>query len=278
MGMPNHLLLVRHGQSVGNVATKAAAAGDLQFYTDSFMTTPGHQWRLTEIGRAQAAAAGAWIRSSVAPRFDRYYVSPFVRTQETAAHLGLPDASWMLNRALRERDWGDIGSLPRSEFESRPEYQRNAVMKRHDPLYWRPPGGESIAGVAEDRVRNVLSTLHRECTGQSVVAVSHGELIKAFRLVIERMDDVRFDEIDADDDEHPKNGEVFHYTRIDPATGIQAARLAWLQRARPVATDTVWRMEVRPFSAISFSHYSNDELLSQVGLVQPLFDNHEQHT
>lgn len=32
MGMPNNLVLVRHGQSEGNVAVEAAKKGDLSFY------------------------------------------------------------------------------------------------------------------------------------------------------------------------------------------------------------------------------------------------------
>ena len=58
MTMPNDLVLVRHGESEGNVATEAAKSGDHHLFTDAYMTTPGHQWRLTERGRYQAATIG----------------------------------------------------------------------------------------------------------------------------------------------------------------------------------------------------------------------------
>ncbi len=273
--MPNHLILVRHGESEGNVATDAAKVGDTRFYTDEFITTPGHQWRLTATGRAQAAAAGAWIAAHTPGMFDRYYVSPYVRTRETAGHLALKGAQWRLNRALRERDWGDIGSLTRTEFETRPEYTLNAWMKTHDPLYWRPPGGESIASVAEDRVRNILDTLHRECSERAVIAVAHGELIAALQLVLERLDDDEFKRVDADKTEKIHNCEIFHYTRIDPHTGRQAARLTWLRRARPVARDGIWRIEPRPWRELEFTTYTNDELLEQVEHVPALFATHQ---
>ena len=276
MAMPKNLVLVRHGESEGNIATKAAENGDTRWYTDSFITTPGHQWRLTARGRAQAAASGAWIRTNVADRFDRYYVSPFVRTKETADHLDLPGSRWALNRALRERDWGDIGTLPRNEFESRPEYALNAWLKAHDPLYWRPPGGESIAGVAEDRIRNVLSTLHRECEGQDVIAVAHGEVMWAFRLVLERLDDARFVELDADQGEKIHNCAVLHYTRVDPVSGDLEPRLTWLRRAHPIIEpDGTSTMHVEPWLRIPFRTYSSDELLAQVAAVPTLFAEHQ---
>lgn len=278
MAMPNDLVLVRHGESEGNVATNAAKAGDDARYTDEFITTPGHQWRLTERGRAQAAVAGAWLAGGVIERFDRYYVSPYVRTKETAGHLGLPDASWRLNRALRERDWGDIGTVPHREFNQRPEFALNAWMKRNDPLYWRPPGGESIAGVAEDRVRNVLSTLHREATGQRVIMVAHGELMWAARLVLERMDDDRFMVLDADKAHKIHNCAVLHYTRLDPASGVQAPRLSWLRRSHPVvdsADPSDWHMQVGDWEPIVFAGRSNAELLAAVETVRPLFPDQQ---
>lgn len=274
MGMPNDLILVRHGESEGNVATNAAKIGDNTRYTDEFITTPGHQWRLTELGRAQAAVSGAWLREHVTAHFDRCYVSPYVRTRETAGHLALPDARWMQNRALRERDWGDIGSVLHDEFNVRPEFALNAWMKRHDPLYWRPPGGESIAGVAEDRVRNVLSSLHRETTGQRVIAVTHGEAMWAFRIVLERMDDERFIVLDSDRSHKIRNCAVLHYTRIDPVTGVQAKRLSWLRRSHPVVDSDNpqdWHMSVGEWEPLEFATHSNAELLAGVARIPTLF-------
>lgn len=271
MGMPNDLVLIRHGQSEGNVATEAAKSGDTGWYTDQFTTTPGHQWRLTTKGREQARAAGLWVQQHIAERFDRYYVSPYVRTRETAAHLDLPGAGWSLNRALRERDWGDIGSLPKDEFESRPEYKLNAWLKANDPLYWVAPNGESIAHVAEDRVRNVLSTLHRETTGQRVVCVTHGECMWAFRLVLERLNDEEFAQMDADKSEKIHNCEVLHYTRLDPQSGAQAPRLSWLRRAHPVRVGDQWVMEESPWREVEFRTYTNADLLTQVDSVPSLF-------
>jgi broad specificity phosphatase PhoE len=271
MGMPHDLVIVRHGESEGNVATTAAKHGNHEYYTDEFMTTPGHQWRLTKKGRAQAGAMGSWL-SGQGFSFDKHFVSPFVRTRETAAHLGLEEAKWSLNRALRERDWGDIGSLSKQVYETSEMYKENLWMQKNDPLYWTPPGGESIAQVAEDRVRNVLSTLHRECDGKRVLMVSHGEAMWAFRIVLERLNDEEYMALDGDKSERIVNCQAMHFTRLDPATGHQAPRLSWVRHARPVLVGEDWVVEVTPWREIEFKSYSNEELLAQVADVPYLIE------
>ena len=279
--MPRDLVLVRHGESEGNLATQAVREGDLRFYTDAFTTTPGHRWRLTATGRTQAQTIGAWLRGEFtpaqpdAPGFDLAMVSPYVEARETAAHLALPDAAWVSNRAMRERDWGDIGSMAREEFESDPRFVENARMKRHDPLYWVAPGGESIAQVAEDRVRNVLDTLHREASRLQVLAVTHGELIWATRLVLQRWSDEKFAARDSDPHYRIGNGQAVHYTRTDPRTGRFAPRLAWVCTATPYPlSDGTWTVQVSPWSAFIRRSESNEDLLSSVHTVPHLYTNH----
>ena len=295
MPMPNDLVLVRHGESDGNVVTHAARQGDLTGYTEAFATTPGHQWRLTAMGRLQAAVIGAWVTQTFpalttdqagvaapgvddravgdAPErpgtsFDRCYVSPYVRTRETAGHMGLPGSRWLMNRALRERDWGDIGSMPRQRFAA--NYPDNARMKERDPLYWAPPGGESIAHVAEDRVRNVLATLQRECEGGSVLMVTHGELMWAFRMVLERWNDEDFCRYDKDEAQKIHNCMAWHYTRVNPVTGAIASRLSWVRSATPVIVDGRASVVVTPFRYFPFAGLSSEELLTSVENVPSL--------
>jgi len=58
--MPNDVVLVRHGESEGNVVVEAGKTDDRRHFTDEFMTTPGHLWRLT-MGRARPVRAdGLW--------------------------------------------------------------------------------------------------------------------------------------------------------------------------------------------------------------------------
>ena len=272
--MPSDLVLVRHGESEGNVAMAAAKGGDLSLFTDAYATTPGRQWRLTDRGRQQAAAIGGWLRQEfpttkeLGAGLDWFYASPYVRTRETAAHLGLPGARWLLNRGLRERDWGDIGSMDTAAF--RRDYPQNARIRDMDPLYWRPPGGESIAQVAEDRVKNVLATLHREADGQRVIAVNHGEMMWAFRLQLERWNDEEFLEQDRKTKIH--NCHVLHYTRVDPTTRRQSARLSFVREAWPQdRSDGKWVVETTEWRPVSRRTLSNDDLLTDIADVPQLF-------
>lgn len=289
MTMPLHLVAVRHGESEGNVAARAARAGDLSAFTDEFVTTPGHQWNLTETGIAQAWAIGSWLGAAArngelgaeldggAP-FERAYVSPYVRTAQTAGHLGRTsglDLIWFKNRAIRERDWGDIGTTPMHDFAER--YPDNARQASIDPLYWVPPGGESIAHVAENRVRNFLDTLHREATG-AVLAVTHGEFMQALRLVLERIDDSGFTDIRTGEN-RLGNGEALHYTRVNPEPGPHHGELAnslrWVRRARPILLDGThtgtaleaasageWGVSTTPWRRIEFAAYTGDDLIA----------------
>lgn len=260
MAMPNDLVLVRHGHSEGNLAVERSKAGDDSFYTPDFTERPGHQWRLTEEGRDQARQAGGWIIENLGG-FDRYYVSPYVRTKETAALLGIPGADWRIDPRLRERDWGDIGALPRKRFLE--EYPRNATMKEADSLYWRPPSGESIMDVRL-RVRNLLDTLHREMAGQRVLVVTHGEFMWAARAELEYMSDMEWLAADKDPTQKIHNTQVLQYTRLDPASEVQNQYLHWVRSVCP------WMQEVGfEWTEIDRRRYSNEELLDQVSEVTP---------
>ena len=122
--------------------------------------------------------------------FDRYLVSPYVRTRETAATMALPKAKWEETRVLRERSWGEINTITKDDFKT--NYARNWMFKNTDPLYWRPPAGESIADVAENRVHNLLTSLNRKSDAESVVMVSHGDLMLALMLTLEDLSDEEF--------------------------------------------------------------------------------------
>lgn len=261
MSMPNKLILVRHGHSEGNLAVDLSKQGDDSFYTPDFRERPGHQWRLTDEGRDQARQAGAWILQNIG-EFDRYYVSPYIRTKETAALLDLPNAKWRIDSRLRERDWGDIGSLPRKEFLE--EYPRNAFIKNTDSLYWRPPGGESIMDVRM-RMRSLLDTLHREMADQRVLIVTHGEFMWSARAELEYMSDEEWLSADKDPSQKIHNTQVIEYRRSDPHTGEQDKYVRWVRSICP------WMKHISfDWTQIDRKRFSNEDLLTQVNKVSPL--------
>lgn len=243
MAMPNHFVLVRHGESEGNYvreAFKEGREGDLAYLIYQFRERPGYEWRLTPKGVEQANAAGKWMKEHIIgkyglPGFDRYFYSPHRRTVETAGHLGIPDAEWRINRMLRERSWGLMENLT-DENEHKQHYPDNYKWMLRDRLNWAPPGGESIAQVADVRVRGVLDTVHRDHDAKNIDSVccsTHGEWIWAARLVLGYMFNEEWQAAKDDPLEKIRNCQVVHFTRLDPITTKPAPYLRWMRSVCP---------------------------------------------
>jgi len=258
--MPVDVVFVRHGRSEGNEAREQSKEGDNSSYTEEFRARRNRQWRLTDLGIAQARAAGAWIQKDVRPTFSRYYTSEYLRARETAAYLNLPDARWMQDILLRERSWGRADFvMPESErYEL---FSAELAARREDPCYWRPPEGESLAEVCL-RVERVLDGLRRTRSGGSCVVVTHEDVMWAAQFVLEGMTQDEWRERLFSDDPCDKihNGQVLHYTRRDPETGQRSDTLEWVRSVCPwdrSRSNDAWRhIEVRNFS--------NDELLDSL--------------
>ena len=67
------LVLIRHGESEGNVARKRSLGGDHSLFSGEFKHRHSARWRLTDRGREQAIAAGEWLQRENLVEFDRYY-------------------------------------------------------------------------------------------------------------------------------------------------------------------------------------------------------------
>lgn len=271
MALPAELVLVRHGESEGNFVKEAAKRGDTHHWSEEFAARRGPNLRLTLRGIAQAKAAGAWIREHIGERFDRYYTTFYDRAKETAGHLGLPDASWRVSAWLHERDWGEFDNLSPEELMSE-RVRRRLAGRKQAPLFWRPPGGESLIEVAL-RFDRLVQTLYRECDGGRVILVIHGEVMAAARVVLERMDVPEFNEwmrSTAPEDDID-NCQIFHYTRrIDPEDpGSDLARsLQWRRSVcpwDPARPSRSWERIQRP-------RFSNEELLEAVEAHPRLID------
>jgi NAD+ kinase len=267
--MPLDLVLVRHGESEGNLADRMSQAGDDSAWTPEFRARHSSQYRLTDRGREQALIAGAWIRANLGERFDRHLTSEYVRAMETAALLGLPGALWQAELYLRERDAGSLDSLATDEkFRRFPEAMEE---RERDAFYWRPPGGESLAEVCL-RVDRVLDTLRRAPTPERVIIVCHGEVMRAFRVRIERIPQHRYMELHAPADIRDQfhNCLVLHYTRRDPARPERVEdHLAWMRSTcpwDPSLSRNLWQPVTRP-------RHTDSELLRIVERVPRLLSD-----
>ncbi|KAF8413210.1 hypothetical protein HHK36_001186 [Tetracentron sinense] len=181
---PRRIILVRHGQSEGNV--------DESVYTKVADPKIG----LTEKGLVEAEECGKRIRELIerdgADDWKVYfYVSPYKRTLETLRGLGKafePSriAGVREEPRLREQDFGNFQDREKMRFEK-------AVRIRYGRFFYRFPNGESAADVY-DRITGFRETLRADIDigrfqppgernpNMNLVIVSHGLTLRVFLM------------------------------------------------------------------------------------------------
>ncbi|CCQ44920.1 phosphoglycerate mutase family protein [Pseudarthrobacter siccitolerans] len=182
------LLLVRHGESEGNVA-----ATDARLAGAEIIEVPARDAdvNLSGTGQEQAKALGtALARIAEDLRPDAVVSSPYARALQTA-EIAVETAGWHVkvrtDERLRDRELGILDRLTRLGVEKRfpEEAERREWLGK---MYYRPPGGESWADVAL-RLRSVLDELNSLGTGHRVMLVCHDAVIMLFRYVLEGMNE-----------------------------------------------------------------------------------------
>ncbi|MDS0278882.1 histidine phosphatase family protein [Halomicroarcula sp. S1AR25-4] len=139
--------------------------------------------RLTDRGREQARALGAWLADERA--IDRLVTSDLRRTRETAEQVretaaGLPDPT--VDSAWRERGFGVYqGFLAETLFERHPDHDPEESVSSLDAT---PEDAESVAAFC-DRVESALGDL-RTTVGpdETVLLVTHGGVVKVLLAAV----------------------------------------------------------------------------------------------
>ncbi len=232
----NGLWLLRHGQSLGNIANDASRTNpvDRLDIADRDMDVP-----LSDLGVEQAVAFGTWLGQEppeTAP--DVVVSSPYVRAAETARHV-IEAAGLQIDitsdERLREREFGILDLLThRGIVATHP-----AEATRRDRLgkfYYRPPGGESWVDVAL-RLRSLRDSLVREYADLRVLVVTHEVPIIITRYLVERLDEGTALELSRSGT--LANCSLTTYIRDDQG-GLLLERDAWtapLQQEQAVITD-----------------------------------------
>lgn len=239
MTLPMNFTLVRHGLSEANRIQKFLKTQDvdgLRNAVDIVEVLARHDStaRLSLRGVEQAEITGDWMRANMDP-FDRFYVSPHIRTRETAAHLKL-EGQWIVDDRFRERDWGEVANPNEDLTSSMTPLSKR--LKHMNEWYWKPQGGESLAEGVRARMESVMETLYRRGDRHhNVVVVSHGEFIRVAQFVIERMSPDHFNFTDTDPDYKVENTMVIEYTRQNPT------------RPADIRDEYKWRRATCPWDA-----------------------------
>lgn len=182
------LILVRHGQSVGNLAAESAERDQLE-RIDVPVRDPDVE--LSDLGRQQAAAVGSWLgRLPEGSRPAVAWTSPYRRARQTletatqGADLELPVR---VDERLRDRDMGITDMLTAAGI--RQKYPEEVERRKWiGKFYYRPPGGESWADVAM-RVRGVLTDLRHLVGEGTVLITAHDVVNMLFCYVAEGWDE-----------------------------------------------------------------------------------------
>ncbi len=210
----DHLVIVRHGESQRNVGKDlATAAGELEYgggIRDMDVS-------LTPRGEKQADATGKYLGLKF--RFDRIFVSPYLRTVRTAEMMGrhFKDGPKLtLEDRIREKEFGILDGLTKAGINKKypDEWRRR---ERDGKYYYRPPGGESYPDVAL-RIHSFLGTMARDCRKQTVMVVCHSVVVLMFRRLLERLSEKELLAIDRDPEQDVCNCSVTWY-QFDPAAG-----------------------------------------------------------
>lgn len=270
MTMPRRLVHVRHGQSEANVVQKELLSELDPEVVKAIYDRPDWMQRLSPLGIEQARVAGDWIRQNIGQlaTFDAIYVSPFMRTFETACYAaGDEEVHLTPDDRIIERDWGLYGKLSRDE--QREQYPGTYRHKKENPLYARLDGGESVMDVY-GRIRDMHATLHREYPDGNVLMFTHGDYMMTERYVNERMLPEEFIELTRNTRADFKNGTVLEWTRENPDDPEDIRdKINWMRMVHPTA------LELSPNDGqwVELRHkrrYTVQEGLGRVAYSQPL--------
>jgi broad specificity phosphatase PhoE len=196
---PDRIILIRHGQSEGNV--------DKTIYAEK----PDYALTLTAEGIAQADARGHELRELIGAESIQWYLSPFFRTRETFIQLAKVIGFDQCRRVyedprLREQEWGHLHDL---KDYGRIEDDRD----KYGHFYYRFPDGESCADVY-DRMSDFFQTLHRDfekvAYPQNTVIVTHGMTMRLFLMRWFHLTVEQFERLG-----NPKNADWYILERVD---------------------------------------------------------------
>ena len=172
--MDRTLVLVRHGQSDWNLKNLFTGWKD-----------PG----LTPKGIEEAKAAGQRMKA-LGLQFDVAFTSALSRAQNTLnlalAELGQTGLTTIADKALNERDYGDLSGLNKDDARKKWGEDQVHVWRRSYDV--APPGGESL----KDTVARVLpyycqQILPRVLRGERVIVAAHGNSLRALVMVLDNL-------------------------------------------------------------------------------------------
>ena len=188
---PKRIILIRHGESEGNIDR------------NTYAVKPDFKLLLTKAGVLQAIEAGAKLRQITGDVPIMFYISPMWRTRMTfeniARHYDPMMVRWKEDPRLREQEWRHFRDLKANILI---DDERN----KFGTFYYRIKDGESCADVY-DRVSDFMHSMYRDFEKKdfpdNAVLITHGMtlrlfLMRWFRWTVEEFETLR----------NPKNADI----------------------------------------------------------------------
>lgn len=174
---PTLVLFVRHGRTptTGDVLPGRAKGLHLSDVGVQQAEAVAERIAALHAARAGKAADPAKNPAKNSVGITAVYASPMERTQETAKPIAKALGLRVRTRAgLIECDFGSWTGEKLSKLAKLPEWK---TVQRH-PSGFRFPGGESFSAM-QTRIVDTTNDLVRDHPGETIVAVSHADVIKA---------------------------------------------------------------------------------------------------
>jgi len=174
MAADSVLVLVRHGESEWN---------KLNLFTG---------WRdpdLSEKGVEEARRAGQLLKAE-GYRFDIAFTSALKRAQHTLQlileELGQQDLTTIADKALNERDYGDLSGLNKDDARKRWGEEQVHIWRRSYDV--PPPGGESLKDTAARTIPYYESKIWPEVkAGRNVIVAAHGNSLRSIVMKLDEL-------------------------------------------------------------------------------------------
>jgi 2,3-bisphosphoglycerate-dependent phosphoglycerate mutase len=168
------LVLVRHGESEWNLKNLFTGWRDVD---------------LTPNGIAEARAAGRKLKAQ-GVSFTIAFTSALIRAQRSLdlmlEELGQSGSPVFQDKALNERDYGDLSGLNKDEARAKWGAEQVHLWRRSYDV--APPGGESLkdtaARVLPYYIQEILPAALR---GNRILVSAHGNSLRALVMVLERL-------------------------------------------------------------------------------------------
>jgi 2,3-bisphosphoglycerate-dependent phosphoglycerate mutase len=170
--MSGTLVLVRHGQSEGNLKNLFTGWRDVD---------------LTDQGHSEAKAAGEKLRAR-GMKFDIAFTSVLKRAQKTCDHIldgvGQSGLETIRDQALNERDYGDLSGLNKDDARAKWGEEQVHIWRRSYDI--APPGGESLRDTGARVWPYYLHDMQKHVLqGKTVLVAAHGNSLRALIMALD---------------------------------------------------------------------------------------------